>query len=234
MSTTTENPGRLKVSLALIDWAASGRTKFGLPSHMVAALFELDHGLTSMTTLPPFSLGLLEELIGILISGTDPAGMPPATAYTAHLGLAAPAFGIVAPILACANVFGLDKLTATWRWTVDAIPGRIFGELFVPRLLEGIVKKTFNILQGNILRAAFGRHALRILDRELKTPFQTRIAHSVSAFKLCSLRAWDFIVQANNARHARTYVRMMTGQRIRVITNSLSGVSGGGGWREAP
>lgn len=201
---------------------------------MVATLFELNHGLAPVTALPSFSLGLLEELIGILISGTAPAGMPSATARTTHFGLAAAAFGIIAPILTFADVLGLDPLTTPWRGAVDSIPSRIFCKLFVPRLLKGVVKQAFDMLQWDILCAAFRGHGLRVLDRELEAPFQTRVTHPVSAFELRRLLNRYFIVHADDARNAIEHVRMTNKRHIGFATNTLSGVSGAGGWRETP
>lgn len=137
---------------------------------MVAALFELNHVLAFVTALPSFSLRLFKDLIRLLVSGAASACVPPTTAGTAHFGLAATTFGIFAPILTPVDILWFDPFVTAWRRAVNSVSCREFGELPVPLLLESGIEQMFNMLQGNVFRATFRGHILRVLYGELETP----------------------------------------------------------------
>jgi hypothetical protein len=86
----------------------------------------------------------------------------------------------------------LDPFTATLAWAIDAILGGKFLVLLIPELLEFDVEEPFNMSERDVvLCAAFGRHMLRVGDRECENADQAVVAHNVTAWESGRLGDWS-------------------------------------------
>lgn len=112
---------------------------YNLPSHVVAALLQLDHCSAVITPLPACLLCHFEELIGLLILGTIFTSVPLAIAKTTDLCLATAALPILLPIF-LVNIGGLDPFTAASSGAIDSILCRILLKFSIPRLLKLDIK----------------------------------------------------------------------------------------------
>jgi hypothetical protein len=136
-----------------------------VPSHMVAALLQFNHSLTSMASLPTQLLRLLQKLICLLIPRTISRSMPLAVAFIANFGMTPAALRNLTTIHIAMDILRFDPLTTTPGRTVDTIPCRKLGILLVPSPLEVGVKQPVDMLERDVVRSAtLGWHQLRIPD----------------------------------------------------------------------
>lgn len=173
-----------------------------IPCHVIAAFLKFDHGLAPEATLPTLVLGLCHKPYRILILGAVPTAMPPAVAAHTNLSLTLVALAKLSPVVGVADVLGADELAAALLGAIDAVAGRVLDVLFVPGLLEFVVKKAVHVFQGDGGRgAALGRHVLRVRNGQLEASLEARVAHPVAAFQLGRLAGRD-VVHTDDTFHS--------------------------------
>jgi hypothetical protein len=143
------------------EHAKVGATATG---HMIATLFELNHGLAVVATLPSLLFSHIDKSLSLWIFGALAAGVHLVVAQRANFCLAFRAATVLAT-LELVHIGRLDPLATVFRRTVEAVLCRILLILCVPQNLELIVKEVVNVFERDVvLVAAFGRHMYRILD----------------------------------------------------------------------
>jgi hypothetical protein len=137
-----------------------------LPSHMIAALLQLNHGLAAVAPLPPLLLRHLHESVRLLILWTFPLGVELTIAKHTYFRLAM-ATSCVLSTVSRVHLYPrwLDPLATSFGGTIQPVGSRILLVLSVPKDLEFVVEKSIGVLQRNVLRGATPRrHVLRILN----------------------------------------------------------------------
>jgi hypothetical protein len=127
--------------------------------------------------------------------------MPLAVAAHTNLCPTLVTLAILLPVVGVTNILWADKLVAAFLGAVDAVAGRIFDKLFVPGLLEIVVKQAVHVFQGDGgCGATLGRHVLWVCNGQLEASLEARVAHPVAAFKLGRLAGREFIHADNTFR----------------------------------
>lgn len=166
---------------------------------MVATLFKLNNHLTLIASLPTFFLGVIEEPLGLIISGTFRRVVPPSATLCADFCFATTAAAHLSVTVLAADVLWLNPFTAFPINTVEAIAGGELGEFAIPGLLEAVIKKAIHVLEGNVLLGTAPRgHVLRVGDGHFKDAFETRVAHAMATLEICTFGGRGFF-HANNA-----------------------------------
>jgi hypothetical protein len=133
-------------------------------SHMVAALFEFNHGLAVVATLPSLLFGHIDKSLSLWIFGALAAGVHLIVTQRANLCLTFGAATVLAT-LKLVHVGRLDPLATVLCGTVEAILCRILLILCVPQYLEFVVEQVVDVFERDvILIAALRRHVYGVLD----------------------------------------------------------------------
>jgi hypothetical protein len=110
-----------------------------IPSHVIAAFFQLNHGPATVTSLPPCLLRCLKKSIRFLILRAVLRTMPFSITLTANLRLAPITFAIFYPIL-LVDIAGLDPFATSSSRAVYPILRSVFLEFAVPIFLKIDIK----------------------------------------------------------------------------------------------
>ena len=154
---------------------------------MITAFLEFDHRRAIETSLPTFLLSYLDELFRLLVFRTRLSSVPFSITQAAYFRLTATAFTIFPATSGTTrsvdvNISWPYPFSTTSGWTIDSVFGSVFLVFFVPLYLECISEEFVYVLQGDVvLRTAFGWHVLGVGDGHGKYPFETLVAHAVTA-----------------------------------------------------
>lgn len=157
--------------------------------HVVASLFEFDHGRTVKTSLPSFRFGYLNKPLCFFVFGAFPGHVPFAVTSTTDFGFTPPTLAVFPPRIATAgsidvNICGFDPFTAAFSGAVDTVFGSILLKLLVPFDLEWVGKQLLHVFQRDVIcSTAFGWHVLGIRGGHGKYSFEAIMTHAVSAAK---------------------------------------------------
>lgn len=149
---------------------------------MVATFFQLNHGPTTVASLPASFFSSIEQLVSFLVVGTLLGAMPFSITQTAHSRSTPRTFPnfTAVPLV---NMRRLDPFSALPCRTIYAVLGRVFLEFLIPRLLKLDVKQLINMFERNMICcAAFGWHMLGIRDGHAENSLQAGMAHTMSTF----------------------------------------------------
>lgn len=95
---------------------------YDLPSHVIAAFFQLDHSPTVVASLPTCFFCCFKEAIRFFILWTILRAVPLSITQTADLCLATTAFSVLLPIL-FVNITRLDPFATSLSWTIYTVLG---------------------------------------------------------------------------------------------------------------
>ena len=138
------------------------------PCHMIAALLELHHGGTVMTSLPTLSFGYLDESIGLFVFGAVFTAMPLSITHAAYFGLTSTALSVLSATpwtssLIHMYIRRLDPFTTASSRAVDSIFSRVFLVFTIPLHFKLVIEQFLHMLQRDMIsRTTTRRHMLRI------------------------------------------------------------------------
>lgn len=135
-----------------------------LPSHVVAALLQLNHRSAPVALLPALLPGLFEGLVCGLVVWALPRYVPFASARCADLGVA-PSASAHGTVTLPRYLLRLDPRSAFSRWAVQPVPSGMLYKLVIPNMFKVLVEEMVHMLQWDDFLAALGRHILRICNR---------------------------------------------------------------------
>lgn len=170
-------------------------------SHMITSLFQLNHGLTIITPLPPFLLRHMHQPLRLLILRTLPPRMKLAITKHTHLRPTPSTLRIFPPNCQIhADLTRFNPLPTLLRRAINPILRVILLILFVPQLLELIVEEPFHVFERDVLvGAAAGGHVLGVVDGEGELTFDAGVTHAVAAGKPGSLVGREVVSHADDA-----------------------------------
>ena len=138
-------------TVARLPFQAANHAELSATSarHVIASLFQLDHGRAVEASLPSFLLGDLGKFPRSFVLGAVPAGMPSSIAYATYFSPTTAASTVLTRTptgsVLNMNIRRLDPFTTAFGGAVDAILSGIFLILLVPLLFEADIKELFNM-----------------------------------------------------------------------------------------
>jgi hypothetical protein len=149
--------------------------------HVVAAFFELDHGRTTVASLPALLLGNFDECFRLRILRTVPRDVHFLRTYAAH-----PCFALLAPpdfpTILNLDIVRFDPGAASPSRAIYSVLRLEFSISAVPQFFELLIEELVHVFQVDVLiRTTSRRHVSRVLDGHGEDALEARMAHAVSA-----------------------------------------------------